>query len=51
MAVQNAGCVFVYFCGGRKIIFGCNFAAPSQDRAFLRIRGLRSGGSSRPVVT
>ena len=25
---QNSGCVFVYFCGGYKNIFGYNFVAP-----------------------
>ena len=26
--VQNAGCVFVYFCGGHKNNFGYKFVAP-----------------------
>ena len=28
MAVQNAGCVFAYFCGWHKINLRCNFVAP-----------------------
>ena len=28
MAVQNAGCVFVYFVAGTIIVFGYNSVAP-----------------------